>query len=47
MDAFFHTKLGFCMWDIPSLLLVIVMAAVLAGHLIRQKKREEDFSEED
>ena len=43
MYEFVHTKLGFCFWDIPAL---IVLIAIIAVHVIRQKRRENEFEDE-
>ena len=46
MHEYFHTKFGFCMWDIGALIVLIAMIVVLVVHIIRQKKREQDFEDE-
>ena len=46
MNEFVHTTLGFCFWDIPALIVLIIMAVVLIGHMIKQNKREKDFEDE-
>ena len=34
------------MWDIGALIVLIAMIVVLVVHIIRQKKREQDFEDE-
>lgn len=43
---FIHNSLGLCFWDIPALLVGIMMIVVFAVHRHNQKKREKDFEEE-
>lgn len=44
MYEFVHTKLGF--WDIPALIVLIAIIAVFVVHVIRQKRRENEFEDE-
>ena len=37
MYEFVHTKLGFCFWDIPALIVLIAIIAIFVVHVIRQK----------
>ena len=46
MYEFIHTKLGFCFWDIPALIVLIAIIAVFVVHVIRQKRRENEFEDE-
>ena len=46
MHEYFHTKFGFCLWDIGALIVLAVMIIVLVVHMARQKKRESDFEDE-
>lgn len=46
MYEFVHTKLGFCFWDIPALIVLIAIIAVFVVHVIRQKRRENEFEDE-
>lgn len=46
MHEYFHTRFGFCMWDIGALILLVAMVVVLVVHIIRQKKRENDLEDE-
>ena len=46
MYEFVHTKLGFCFWDIPALIVLIAIIAVFGVHVIRQKRRENEFEDE-
>ena len=46
MYAFVHTKLGFCFWDIPALIVLIAIIAIFVVHVIRQKRRENEFEDE-
>lgn len=43
---FAHTSLGFCMWDIPALIVLAAMVVVFAVHRHKQKKREKDFEDQ-
>ena len=36
MNEFLHTKLGFCFWDIPALLVLLVIVVLFVVHIIRQ-----------
>ena len=40
---FAHTSLGFCAWDIPALIVLIIMIVVFIVHRHNKKKREVDF----
>ena len=46
MHEYFHTRFGFCLWDLGALVVLIVMVIVLIVHIIKQKKRESDFEDE-
>ena len=46
MHEYFHTKFGFCMWDVGALILLAAVIVVLVVHVIRQKKRERDLEDE-
>lgn len=46
MNSFVHTTLGFCFWDIPALIVLIVMAVVLIVHMVKQNRREKEFEDE-
>ncbi len=46
MHEYFHTKFGFCMWDVGALVLLAAVIIVLAVHMVRQKKREREFEAE-
>lgn len=46
MYEFVHTKLGFCFWDIPALIVLIAIIAIFVVHVIRQKRRENEFEDE-
>ena len=46
MDTFIHTALGYCIWDIPALILLIAMVVICLIHIKKQKKREQEFEEE-
>ncbi len=43
---FEHTTFGFCAWDIPTLIVLLVMIGVFIGHRYNQKKREKEFTKE-
>ena len=40
---FAHTSLGFCMWDIPALIVLILIIVIFIVHRHNQKKREEEL----
>ena len=40
---FAHTSLGFCAWDIPALIVLVIMIVVFIVHRHNQKKREDEF----
>ena len=46
MHEYFHTKFGFCLWDLGALIVLLAMIIVLVVHVIRQKKREHDLEDE-
>lgn len=43
---FVHNSLGICFWELPALLVGIIMIIVAVVHSRNQKKREKDFEEE-
>lgn len=43
---FAHTSLGFCIWDIPALIVLIAVIVVFIAHRHNQKKREKDFEDQ-
>lgn len=43
---FVHNSLGICFWELPALLVGIIMIIVVVVHSRNQKKREDDFEEE-
>ncbi|MGC4020355.1 MAG: hypothetical protein QM793_14775 [Muricomes sp.] len=43
---FVHNSLGLCFWDIPALLVGVIMIVVYAVHRNNQKKREKNFEDE-
>ena len=45
MHEYFHTRFGFCLWDLAARIVLVVMVVVLVVHIIRQKKRESDFED--
>ena len=46
MHQYFHTTFGFCLWDIGALVVFIVMAVTLIGHIYKQKKRQNELEDE-
>lgn len=46
MYNFIHQTLGLCFWDLPALLVGVLMIVMFAVHRHNQKKREKDFQEE-
>ena len=45
MHEYFHTRFGFCLWDIGALIALAAMVIVLVVHIVRQKKREKDLED--
>lgn len=43
---FVHSSLGICFWELPALLVGIIMIIVAVVHSHNQKNREDDFEEE-
>ena len=43
---FSHSVLGLCAWDLPALIVLIVMIVVFAVHRHKQKKREKEFEDQ-
>lgn len=43
---FVHNNLGLHFWDLPALLVGVIMIVMLIVHTHNQKKREKDFDEE-
>ena len=46
MHQYFHTTLGFCMWDILALIVLAVMVVTLIVHIYKQKRRQNGFEKE-
>ena len=46
MHEYFHTRFGFCLWDVGALAALAAMVVVLTVHIVRQRKRERDFEDE-
>ena len=46
MHQYFHTTFGFCLWDILALIVFLVMAVTLIGHIYKQKKRQNKLEDE-
>lgn len=47
LEAIFtHSTLGFCIWDIPALIVLIAIVVVFIVHRHNQKKREKDFEDQ-
>lgn len=44
-NLFSHSVLGLCAWDLPALIVLIVMVLVFAVHRHKQKKRESEFED--
>lgn len=38
-----HDSLGLCFWDLPAVLVGIIMIVVFAVHKHNQKKRQDEF----
>ena len=43
---FVHNSLGLHFWDLPALLVGVIMIVMRIVHTHKQKKREKDFDEE-
>lgn len=43
---FTHFTLGFCAWDIPTLILLLATVVVFLVHRDKQIKREREFEDE-
>lgn len=43
---FSHSFWGLCAWDLPALIVLVLMILVFVVHRDRMKKREEEFEEE-
>lgn len=41
-----HDVLNIHFWDIPAVIVLVLIAVIAVLHTIRQKKREHDFEEE-
>lgn len=46
MHEYFHTRFGYCLWDIGALAVLVLMVVVLIVHIAKQKKREREFEDE-
>lgn len=46
MSEFMHSRLGFCIWDIPTLIVFAVLVTILVVHIAKQKKRERALEKE-
>ena len=46
MHAYFHTVLGFCLWDLLALLVLAAAVILLAVHIVRERRRERELEEE-
>lgn len=46
MHQYFHTTLGFCLWDILALIVFAALVIVLCVHIYKQKKRQKAMEEE-
>ena len=42
----FVHNLGIHSWDIPALIVAVILVVMILGHCHNQKKREKDFEEE-
>lgn len=41
-----HLALGWCVWDLPALIIVVAVIAVLCVYRGKLKKREKELNEE-
>ena len=41
-----HTVIGFCQWDLPALIILLIVAAILLWRNHKLKKREEELQDQ-
>ena len=41
-----HIALGWCIWDIPALIVLLAIVVIFVVHVNKLKKREKAFEEE-
>lgn len=46
MHQYFHTVLGFCPWDLLSLLVLAAVILLLALHIRKQERRQREMEED-
>ena len=46
MHEYFHTRFGFYLWDIGAAAALAAIVIILVVHIVRQRKREQDFEAE-
>lgn len=46
LHDYVHSRLGFCFWDIPAVIVLLVMLAVLAVHIVKQRRREQELKKQ-
>lgn len=43
---FSHSFMGLCAWDLPALLVLVLMIVLFAGHRYKMRKREREYEDE-
>ncbi|MDO4485017.1 MAG: hypothetical protein Q4C46_00320 [Bacillota bacterium] len=43
---FLHNSIGICFWELPALLVAIIMVVVIIVHSRNQKKRENEYEKQ-
>ena len=46
VEQFFHTVLGFCLWDLLGLAILAAVGVMLAIYIIKQKHRQRELEQE-
>lgn len=41
-----HTVFGWCIWDLPALIVLVAIVVIFVVHTNKMKQREKQFSEE-
>lgn len=41
-----HSAFGWCIWDLPALIVLAVIVIIFAVHVYKMKKREKEFEKE-
>lgn len=46
MHTYFHTTLGFCLWDLLALVVLAAVVAMLLVHMHENRKRQKELEQE-